>query len=117
MFGLNSKRIFGLAVLALVAFAGFQYIPPYINAFQFNDFVRQEVKFAGPSRRTTEDVRNSIVAKAQEVNLPVGPRDIKITRRGPTFTLDLQYRVPIDMRVYQHDLVFEVNESGEAFER
>jgi hypothetical protein len=117
MFGLNSKRIIGLAILVAILFAAGQYVPPYVSAFQFNDFIRQEVKFAAASRRTTDDVRASIVAKAKEYDIPIGPRDVKITRRGPSFSLDLEYRFPIDMRVYQHDLVFRSTESGEAFEK
>src|ERR1700741_4120398 len=106
MFGLNGRQIFILLVLIAVLFAGTQYVPPYFDAFQFNDFIRQEVKFAVSARRSTEDIRNSVVQKAKELNIPITPRDIKITRRGPAFTLDLEYRFPIDLRVYKHDLVF-----------
>jgi hypothetical protein len=117
MFGLNSRQLIGLVLFALLLFAASQYVPPYVNAFQFNDFVRQEVKFAAAARRTTDDVRMSIAAKAKEFNIALAPRDIKITRRGPSFTLNLEYRYPIDLRVYQHELVFQANESGEAFEK
>jgi hypothetical protein len=98
-------------------FAATQYIPPYYDAFQFNDFIRQEVKFAVSSRKSTDDIRNSVVQKAKELNIPITQRDIKITRRGPAFTLDLEYHFPIDLRVYQHDLVFHANESGEVFDQ
>ena len=115
MLGLSSKKIIGLAIIAAIVFAASQYVPPYVSAFQFNDFIRQEVKFAAASRRTTEDVRNSIVAKAREFDIALEPRDVRITRRGPSFSLNLEYRFPIDMRVYQHELIFRANESGEAF--
>jgi hypothetical protein len=117
MFGLNSRQLIGLVIFTLLLFAASQYVPPYVNAFQFNDFIRQEVKFAAPSRRTIEDVRTAVVQKAKEFNIALNPRDVKITRRGPSFTLNLEYRFPIDLRVYQHELVFQANESGEAFEQ
>ena len=60
-----------LVVFVLLLFAATQYIPPYVSAFQFNDFIRQEVKFAAPSRRTTDDVRTSIVQKAKEFDIPL----------------------------------------------
>ena len=117
MFGLNYKQLFGLIVFVAALYAAAQYIPRYFDAFQFNDFIRQEVKFAVSARKSTEDIRNSVVQKAKELNIPITPRDIKITRRGPAFTLDLEYRFPIDLSVYKHDLVFHATESGEVFDQ
>ena len=116
MFGLNFRQLFGLLVLAALIFAGVQYVPPCLDAYQFKDFIRQEVKYAVTARRTLEQVRAAIVQEAKGRNIPIGPRDIHITRRGPAFTIDLEYRVPIDLRIYQHELVFHSNESGEVFE-
>ncbi len=116
MFGLNGRQLFILLLFVALLFAGSQYIPPYFNAFQFNDFVRQEVKYAVSARKTTDDVRNAIVKKAAELNLPITPKDVRIIRRGPSFTVELEYRVPVDIKVYKQDLVFRASESGEVFE-
>ena len=62
MFGLNGRQIFILLVLVALLFAGTQYVPAYFAAFQFNDYVRQEVKFAVVNRKTPENIR-AIVAK------------------------------------------------------
>lgn len=116
MFGLNRRQQLFLLAFIVLLFAATQYGPPYFYAFQFNDFVRQEVKYAVTAKRTTEDVRGRVVQKAREFNIDIGPRDVAITRRGPAFTVDFEYRFPVDMRLYQHELVFHVNESGEIFE-
>jgi hypothetical protein len=116
MFGLNRRQQIMLLLFLGLIYAATQYVPPYFYAFQFNDFIRQEVKFAVTARRTTEDVRTHIVEKAQEFNIPITAKDVQITRRGPAFTVDVEYRVPIDLRVYQHELVFRSIESGETFE-
>ena len=116
MFGLNRRQLLSLLVLIALLFAATQYIPPYFYALQFNDFIRQEVKFAVTARKTTDEVRTNIIRKAQEFNIALTERDIKVTRRGPSFTVDLEYRFPINMRAYQHELVFRANESGEIFE-
>jgi hypothetical protein len=116
MFGLSGRQIFFLLLFVFLLFAGTQYVPGYFAAFQFNDFIRQEVKFAVTSRKTTENVRTDIVQKAKELGIAIQPKDIKITRRGPSFTLDLEYRWPVNMRVYKQDLVFHASESGEIFE-
>jgi len=117
MFGLGGRQIFLLAVLALAIFVGSQLIPAYYHAFQFNDFIKQEVKFALAARRTPEDVRAHIVQEAKDLEIPVGPRDVLITRRGPAFTVEFDYSLPVDLKVYKRDLDFHVSETGELFEK
>ena len=117
MLGLTKGRVTLIVLIAAVIFVGAQYLPPSFSALQFNDFIRQQVKFAGSSRKTTEDVIQDVMSKAKELRIPIQEKDIRITKRGPSFTLDLDYRFPIDLRVYQHDLTFHVSETGESFER
>ena len=115
MFGLNSRQLFMILLLICALFAGSQYIPAYFKALQFNDFVHGEAKFAASARKSTEDLRSTIVERARELSIPVGPRDIRITRRGPAFELQLDYSFPIDLRVYHQDLKFHIVEQGEIF--
>jgi hypothetical protein len=117
MFGLQARQIFLLLLLVVALFVGSQLVPAYFDAFQFNDYIKQEVKFAAASRRTTDDVRARIVEKAKEFDIPVEPEDILITRRGPTFTLEFNYMIPVDLRAYKRDLRFHVFESGEIFDK
>ena len=116
MFGLNFRQLFLISLLVAALFAGTQYIPVYFRALQFNDFIHSEARFAAGSRKSMEDLRMTISEKAKELQIPVGPKDIRITRRGPAFQLELDYSFPIDMRVYRHDITFHVSEAGEIFE-
>jgi hypothetical protein len=116
MFGLSGRQIFILLVLVAILFAGSQYVPAYFTAFQLNDFIRQEVKFAASSRKTPENVRTEVVEKAEELNVPIKTKDVQITRSGPSFQIQVEYRYPIDLKVYQHELVFHTAASGEVFE-
>jgi hypothetical protein len=116
MFGLNGRQIFILLGLVALLFTGAQYAPAYFAAFQLNDYIRQEVKYAATSRKTPDILRAEIVRKAQDLEISIAPKDIRITRRGPSFTLELDYRWPIDMKVYHHVLVFHTSGSGENFE-
>jgi hypothetical protein len=117
MFGLTARRLFYIVLVLVVIYVGTQYIPPVFYAFQFSDFVRQQVKFAGVARKSTDDVRREVLDKARELKIPITSRDIHITRRGPAFTLDLEYSWPIDLRVYKHELKFHSSETGESFEK
>jgi hypothetical protein len=116
MFGLSGRQIFILLVLIALLFAGAQYVPGYFAAFQFNDYVRQEVKYAASSRKTPEILRGEVLERANELGIPLTKNDIRITRQGPAFRVEIEYHWPINLRVYQHQLVFHVNEQGELFE-
>jgi hypothetical protein len=116
MFGLSGRQIFILLVLVALLFAGTQYGPAYFAAFQFNDYIHQEVTFAVTNRKSPEMLRKQIVQKADDLGIKVIPKDIHITRRGPAFTLELEYHWPINLKVYNHELVFHSLESGEIFE-
>jgi hypothetical protein len=116
MFGLSGRQLFILLVLILLLFAGAQYVPGYFAALQFNDYVRQEVKFAVTSRKTPESIRDEALEKANELGIPLSKNDFRITRRGPAFQMEIDYHWPINLRVYQQDLAFHVSETGETFE-
>src|SRR5436190_14038657 len=116
MFGLSGRQVLILLIFIVLLFAGSQYVPAYFAAFQFNDFVRQEVKYAGTSKKTTDTLRSDILQKAMDLGIPLTKKDIRITKRGVSFTLEVDYHWPINMRAYQHQLVFHTSESGELFE-
>ena len=116
MFGLNGRQIFILLVFIALLLAGTQYVPGWFVALQFNDYVRQEVKFAVSSRKTPEAIRQEVVVKATELGIPLTKDEVRITKRGPAFNLVIDYHWPINLKVYHHDLLFHVDESGEVFE-
>jgi hypothetical protein len=116
MFGSRGRTLLFILLIAGFLFTAAQYIPAYFSAFQLNDFVRQEVKYAGTSRKNVDALRDEIVQKANDLGIPITKKDIRVTKRGPSFTLEVDYRWPIDMKVYRHTLVFHTEEIGENFE-
>ncbi len=106
-----------LVLFVLALFAGSQIVPAYFHAYQFNDAVGQEVRFAVSTRKTPEQVRTDVVTKSKEFEIEINPDDIHLTRRGPAFNLELDYIIPIDLRVYKHNLSFHISEDGELFDQ
>lgn len=116
MFGLTGRRLFILLIVAGLLFAGSQYVPAYMAAYEFDDYVRQQVKYAGTARRTVDTVQKDILGKATELGIPLTKKDIHVSRQGPSFTLDVVYRWPIELKVYHHVLTFHSSHSGDAFD-
>ena len=115
MFGITLKRLFTLFFLVAVVFAAVQYGGAYLTRYQFDDAVRQSVKYAASTRKGPEDVRREVLEKAEELGIDLGPKDIHITKRGPAFTLELEYTTIVNLRVYEQALTFEISEQGEMF--
>jgi hypothetical protein len=115
MFGLTLKKLLVLVLFVAAIFAGVQYGQAYLTKYEFNDAVRQSVKYAATSRKGPEDVRREVVEKAEELGIDIGPEDIHISKRGPAFSLEFEYDWPVNLRVYRHVLKFEISEQGEMF--
>ena len=116
MIGLLPRGSFLVLTLAALVFAAVQYVPVYFTAWQFHDAIRQEVKFAGTSRDTLDSLREEILLHAEEFEIPLEKSALRISSHGPFFKVEIRYSVPIDLRVYQHDLSFDWSLSGESFQ-
>jgi hypothetical protein len=116
MFGLRSRHLLMLLVLAAAVLAAVQLVPAYFQRFQFADFVNQEVKFAVSKRKTAQKVRTEILAEAKDFGIPIAIQDVHITRRGPTFTVEIDYDLPVDLWVYELKWPSHVKVSGEMFD-
>jgi len=117
MFGLTPRRVFFVAFVVAVIFLGKQYAPPVFSRFQFGDSVRQTVKYAAASQKDFEAIRREIVSAAADYEIPITAKDVKITKRGLTFSVDIDYSRPIDLRLHKYDMEFHVSETGEIPDR
>jgi hypothetical protein len=117
MFGLTPRRVFFVAFVVAVIFLAREYVPPLFSRFQFGDAVRQSVKYAAAAQRDVESVRREIVSAAQDYDIPINAKDVRITKRGPIFSVDIEYTWPIDLRFHKYEMQFHVSESGEIFEK
>jgi len=116
MFGLLPRGTFTILILAVLIFAAVQYVPVYFDAWQFYDAIRQEVKFAATSRRTVDSVRDAIILDAEDHDIPLDRKGLSVTSQGPFFVVEIHYSIPIDLRVFQHDLEFDWQLTGETFQ-
>ena len=117
MFGLLPRGTSYVIALVIVAFLGVKYVPVYVNAYQFNDAVRQVLKFSGTRGRSPQVMKTSIMAEASEFGIPVTSDSVKVTRDGVILTVEISYKVPIDLQFYQHELSFDSRHTSETFAR
>jgi hypothetical protein len=104
------KAIAGILVFAIAAYVAFQFLPPYFNNYQFSDDVNTIARFSGPAmNKTEEQIRDEVMKKAREYELPLRPEAVTIMRDQQKVTISAHYQrvvnliggkqVPLDFQI------------------
>jgi hypothetical protein len=106
--GAKINLVITLMILGAMIFAGVKVVPVYFANYQFQDSMNSESRFAltGYPKKTTEDVRDDIYRKVQELDIPAKREDIQVSMANGYVNISLDYSVPIDLAVYQFSLQF-----------
>jgi hypothetical protein len=101
------KAILILLFIAFVIYCGIKIIPVYVENYQLQDYVRGlavDATVAYPPA-TVEGVTNKVLDRARDLGLPVTVDDVQVAI-GHTVTINIDYRVPIDLKFYTFTLHF-----------
>lgn len=93
--------LFGLIVLGLAIFVAWKMIPVKVKAAEMRQTVVDESKSAGT--HNDDRIKEAILAKAREENLPVTEQDIAIVRANSEITVTVVYTVPIQFPGYTYN--------------
>jgi predicted membrane protein len=105
----NLGCIFGLILIVLALFVAFKMIPVKVKNAEIRQVIVDEGKSAGT--HNDEKIRQVILAKAVEDNLPITLDDIKVHRGNNEITIDVEYTMPINFPgyTYQWHIAHHVN--------
>lgn len=94
--------IVGLIVFLAVIFIAWKIVPVKVKAAELRGVVVDESKSAG----THNDARilKAILAKAEELELPVEKDDVSIRRRANDIEVKVDYVVPIEFPGYTYQM-------------
>jgi anionic cell wall polymer biosynthesis LytR-Cps2A-Psr (LCP) family protein len=100
--GSKLKLIMTLAILAAMVFGAVKIVPVYFANYQFQDAIESESRFAltGYPKRSPDDIRDDIMKKAQELDIPLQPDNIQVTVGNGTVDIAVNYSVTFDLAVY-----------------
>ncbi len=108
------KTVLSLAFLAALIFVGFKTIPVYINDYQLNDWVQNQTPFWQTQHASEDAIRKTIIAKAQDLGLPLAAEDMKVEATPNKVSVSLDYHVPVDLKVYTLQLHFTHSSENRA---
>jgi len=94
-----------LVILLIGGLVGFKAIPVKIHSAQFYDFMENQAQFAG--RTSAEDLKKRILRRANELDLPVDKKDLKVTKSSAKVRIECTYTVPLTFPGYTYDWHFD----------
>ncbi len=99
------KFLIVVALIALVAYACYQYIPVAYNAFLFKDVMQSKVDKASAEGRTAKWVKKELMASAAEYGVPA---DAAVTTelRDGRVQANVQFTRPIQFPGYAYQYTF-----------
>ena len=89
-----------------MAFAAFKVVPAYFANYQLQDSMTTEARFALVNRKAASDVQDDIWKKVQELGIPAKKDDVQVTTEQGFVKIDVNYTVPVDLIILQHDISF-----------
>jgi hypothetical protein len=97
----NLGCLFGVIVMLAGIFVAYKVIPVKVKVADLRQVITDEAKSAG--QHNDARIREAILAKAREVELPVTDDEITIHRANANIHVTVEYTVPIDFpgKVYQ----------------
>jgi hypothetical protein len=95
-----------LVILAGLALVGAKAGPIYIHHLQLQSFVGALSAGSGTMPQSDEGLRGQVLERAQTLNLPVRPSDVKIVRAAGSVRIEVRYQVALDLAGYKVNLHF-----------
>lgn len=109
-----------VALLVVVGgvYMGMKFIPVRAAAYAFDDEVREQVVFAGARRRKigNEEIMRNLMAKADELGLPIRRGNVRITRRTNRIRIQAAWKSPIELPFdFTYEWTFVADHEGPSF--
>ena len=86
-----------------------QYLPVFYNSSEFSNVVSHEVE----RTRSGAQLKHSLLEQARVYSLPVTESDISLNTTDAVLRVAVDYKVPVNLLVYNPELKFHV--IGSAF--
>jgi hypothetical protein len=87
-----------------------RYFPVVYYATQFNDFVKNEAQ----RTRVGSQLRKALLDRAELYFLPVKADNIQITEDDGLIRVNVDYKVPVNLFIFTHELSFHAAGAGLA---
>jgi len=114
------KAFLGILAFAAVVIGLFQIVPPILANYSFSDDLRTVAMMDSSNlQRTDDEVRNDVLKKAKEHDLPIEPKQISVQRiNTPGLSavwVAADYTVTVNLPGYSFDMHFTPDSGNKGF--
>jgi hypothetical protein len=105
-----ARRLIGLAIVLLIANAGWKVAPVFLHHFEFKVELEELARFGG--ELSDSEIQAKAVRTAASFQLPVTDRDVQVRRSGDHVYIDVAYREMLEVLPrykYPWDFTIHVN--------
>jgi len=106
--GGRMSRALKLTFFLVLVFVIARYVPVYYHTMEFNRYVEEQT----PRIRMQAPLKEAILSKAEEHNLPVTAEDINMTTEDSVLRVNVEYQVPVNFYLFQRSVKFSAVGSG-----
>jgi len=105
--GARIRLIMFLIVVGALGYVGYKTVPPYLSNYQLEDWLRTQEPYWVANRQTDEALVDTIMKEIQSHDIPATKDDVKILENNSHgVKVSIDYKVHIDLSVYQFDMHF-----------
>jgi hypothetical protein len=103
----RAKTVITLAIVVALFYLAFKIVPVYINNYELEDSMKNEARFGFVNRKTPEQVREAVLKKARELDIPIGPEHVRVEPQTNGFRITVTYTVVVELPGYELKLNFK----------
>jgi hypothetical protein len=105
----RGEGMVGLLIALVLVFvavtAGIKIIPLHIHGAEMLDAMNEAANFGG--LKPVEKLQEEILAKAQDIRVPVKPQDVSVVRNGSYIVVQLRYQETVEVFTYKYVYNFD----------
>lgn len=102
--------LFTLLIVAVVVYFGVNIGEVYWRFYEFQDDMKQEVRFASSS--TNDRILLRLKAQADSLDLPDDAHDISIRRTDKQISIEAEYYERLELPMFARDVLFHPHAEG-----
>jgi hypothetical protein len=107
------KTLVALLVLVGAGYVAAKLVPVYWNYLAMQDPVK-EAAMAASRHGKEEEVRRELMARAQDVGIPLDEESVHIGQEGNMMVVRVAWEVPLDIPLYRRTLRFQIEKAAPA---
>jgi hypothetical protein len=106
--------LIAIVVVAAGVFLGFKIIPVRIAAYELRDFVEEQCRYAALHKDNAK-VAKRIMDKADELEIPLERKALKLKRTTSEMIISASYEQPIDLKFRTYVFKYSIKQRAPLF--